>query len=178
MSLSTLGQAREGNSTSSSSIKTKKGFKLDPDRIVVGGGFGAQFGTVTYVELSPTVGYLVTDNWLAGIGGRYIYLEEKFASYSFKTNIYGGNLFTQYYFYLFEESFVAHAEYELLNLETAIGSEQRINISSVFVGGGYRAAIGESAYATILLLYNLNYDEVKSPYPDPVVFRINFGVGL
>jgi hypothetical protein len=165
-------QAREGNDFSTNKSK-KTGFRLDPDRIIVGGNIGAQFGDITYVELSPTVGYLITENWLGGLGGRYIYYEEKYAFTSFNTNIYGGGIFSQYYFL---ENFIAHAEYELLNLNDFNYPEKRTNVSSIFVGGGYRSMIGNSSFGSILLLYNLN-DDINSPYTNPVL-RISFGIGL
>jgi len=170
------GQARENGDSPkrTTPIQKSAGFKLDPDRIVIGGGFWAQFGTITLVEISPTVGYLITDNFLAGVGGRYIYYSERVTSaFTFKTNVYGGSVFTQYYFL---ENFIAHLEYEVLNLEDFSEPETRVNINSLFVGGGYRSMIGSNAFASILLLYNLN-DDLNSPYSNPVI-RFNFGFGL
>lgn len=153
------------------SAKKKKAFDLD--RVIVGGGFGLQFGTVTLVEVSPTIGYLITDNLLAGIGGRYIYYEENYLGSSYQTNIYGGNAFTQYFF---TENLLGHVEYEMLNLESGFAEANRINISSLFVGGGYRSSLGGNSFASILVLYNLN-DDINSPYTNPVI-RIGFGFGL
>ena len=62
-----------GNTFSQES-NTKKGF--DWDRIVIGGNLGAQFGNITIAEISPNIGYMVTDNLLSGIGGTYIYYKE------------------------------------------------------------------------------------------------------
>ncbi len=171
-------QAREFNSPKKTNSTTKKGFEFDPDNLVFGGNLGATFGDITYVEVSPTAGYLFKENWLVGLSARYIYFEDRSGLPFFpvyKTNIYGGGIFTQYFFL---ENFLAHAEYELLNLEdnTIINFGERINISSVFLGGGYRSSLGGSFYASILLLYNLN-DTPQSPYTNPVL-RIGFGVGL
>ena len=163
-------QAKEATDTYS---KKGKGFRLDPDRIVIGGGFGAQFGNVTLLELSPTVGYLVKENWLVGVGGRYIYFEEKTPFFTYKTNIYGANVFTQYFLF---ENFLAHVEYELLNTEDFYAPSKRTNISSFFVGGGYRSMIGANSFASFLLLYNLN-DDINSPYTNPII-RVSFGIGL
>jgi len=116
---------------------------------------------------------LLTDNWLAGIGARYIYFEERFAGFTYKTNIYGGALFSQYYFL---ESFLTHVEFESLSINNINNPEQRININSFFVGVGIRRQLGINSYASALLLYNLN-DDINSPYSNPV-FRINFAFGL
>jgi hypothetical protein len=170
------GQAREegGNPKRVSPVSENAGFKLDPDKIVVGGSFGILLGNITLIDISPTVGYLITDNLLLGVGGRYIYYSEKVTStFTFKTDVYGANIFAQYFFL---ENFIAHLEYELLNLEDFSRPESRVNIFSIFVGGGYRSMIGSNSFASILLLYNLN-DDINSPYTNPII-RINFGFGL
>lgn len=177
-SINLFSQAREFNSPKTKNKTEKKGFEFDPDNLVFGGNFGAAFGNVTIVEISPTVGYLFAENWLVGLSSRYIYFEDRrglpiFPVY--KTNIYGGGIFTQYYFL---ENFIAHAEYELLNLEdnSFFGTGERINISSVLVGGGYRSDLGGNSFVSILLLYNLN-ETTQSPYDNPIL-RVGFGIGL
>jgi len=42
-------------------------------RWLIGGGIGAQFGTITLVEVSPTIAYRVTDRFIPGIGLTYQY---------------------------------------------------------------------------------------------------------
>ncbi|MEQ8907632.1 MAG: hypothetical protein RIC95_00435 [Vicingaceae bacterium] len=164
-----FGQARELGSGKPPPPPTKKGF--DPDRMRYGGSFGGSFGDITFVELSPTAGYLLTDNWMAGIGGRYIYYEDKLFNY--RTNIYGGNIFNQYFFL---ENFLVHGEVEILNLDDRFRFDKRVNVTSVFVGGGYRSVLGDRAFANILLLYNLTED-INTPYTNPVI-RVGFGIGL
>lgn len=46
---------------------------FDWDKITVGGGLAVNFGSITYIDVSPTVGYYLTDNILAAVGGTYIY---------------------------------------------------------------------------------------------------------
>lgn len=169
-----LSQAREAGSARQPLNPTKKDNKFDPSRIVIGGGFGAQFGNITSLQLAPNIGYLFTDNLLAGVTGKYIYYQDK--DFNYETSMYGGGLFAQYYFL---ENFIAHAEYELLNLETfnAVNfSEERVNVNSIFVGGGYRSLMGGNSFVSIMLLYNLN-DDINSPYTNPIL-RIGFGIGL
>lgn len=180
ISLSTgiFAQAREFNSpkAKSKSNASSKKFEFDPDNLVFGGNLGATFGEITLVEVSPTVGYLFSENWLVGISTRYIYFEDRtFPSFTYKTNIYGGGVFSQYFFL---ENFIAHAEYELLNLEdnSRFGNGERINISSVFIGGGFRSDLGGNSFVSVLLLYNLN-ETTQSPYTNPVL-RVGFGIGL
>ncbi len=168
-----IAQAQEFNPPKQNP-KSKNNFKFDTDRLVFGGNFGASFGDITLVELAPTAGYLITDNYLVGVTAKYIYFEDRtFAPvFTYKTNIYGGGFFNQY---VIMDMFVLHAEYELLNLDSQI-RQKRINLSSVFVGGGYRSSLGGASFFNILLLYNLN-DGIESPYPNPLL-RVGFGIGL
>src|SRR5687767_2201721 len=74
--------------------KTQSQFKLDPSRITYGGNFGATFGTLTYVDVSPFIGYRMTDQWMAGIGVSYIYYRQRYTpSQVYETHLYGGRLF-------------------------------------------------------------------------------------
>lgn len=169
-------QAREEGVSSNSSKGTAKGSKsgFDMDNVVVGGGFGLQFGTITLVEVSPTVAYRFTDNFLTGIGGRYTYFEDNTTGLSFSTNIYGGSIFSQYFFL---DNFLAHTEYEILNLQVGFNENNRANVSSFFVGGGYRSPLGANSYATIIILYDLN-DDINSPYVSNPIIRFGFAIGL
>ena len=157
----------------SSSITDKKS-KFDWDKVVVGGGFGASFGTITNIDLSPSIGYKVKDFWLAGVGTRYVYFSDKRFNPAFTTNIYGGGPFTQLYFL---ESFLVHSEYEFLNVEQLDSFEERTFIQSWLVGGGYRSSIGGgNSFASFIVLFDLIQD-ANSPYTNPI-FRVNFGFGL
>ena len=144
------------------------------DRIVVGGSLGAQFGNLTVIQVAPNIGYQLTEEWIAGIGMRYYYLNDK--DFNYKTDIYGGSIFSQYYFL---ESFVAHGEVEMLNREVYYPGERefrRVNVTSVLVGGGVRLHAGGNTYFTILGLWNLN-ESFESPYVNPII-RAGIAVGL
>jgi hypothetical protein len=147
------------------------------DRVFIGGNLGLQFGDLTFVDISPLVGYRVTDQLAVGIGGTYIYYRYRDFYGEFKTNIYGGRLFGRYYF--IEELF-GHVEYEILNLERPddfnYNQLRRANITSIFVGGGYRQYIGERAALELMALYNLT-EEPYSPYSNPI-FRVGIVAGF
>ena len=139
------------------------------DRIFVGGGLGAQFGTLTAIEVSPLVGFQLSDRAQAGVSFTYRYYEDK--NFGFSTNTYGGGAFGRYF--LFENVF-AHAEYEALNGEwNTLGN--RYFIHSLFLGGGYMQRIGNS-FAGIMVLWNIN-DSAYNPYVNPVI-RATFGIGF
>ncbi len=170
VSLGLFSQARENNSRPSASKTSPKdkGFQLD--KVVIGGNLGAQFGDLTLVEVSPTIGYKLTENWLAGVGARYIYVKPRLFPSS---NIIGGAIFNQY---AIVEQVVLHAEFEYLSFENLNVPGERIDFYSPLVGAGYRSSIGGNSFASFLVLFNLN-DDINSPYNNPIL-RFNLGFGL
>jgi len=147
------------------------------DRLVFGGNFGLQFGDVTIVEISPNVGYLLEDWWLAGVGAKYIYIKYNYDNFNYKSNVYGGSVFNQFYIL---QSLIAHAELEVLNLDTyndildEVGD--RTTITNFYVGGGARLPAGGNSFFSILVLWNLN-ETRYSPYSNPLI-RIGLGIGF
>jgi hypothetical protein len=153
--------------------KDKVPFK---DRIYFGGNLGLQFGTQTYIDISPLVGYKITEKLSAGIGATYIYYSYKDRYFSYKTNIYGGRIFGRYFF---TDNLFAHTEVELINMELFDNVRYdyyRKNILSPLVGGGYIQRFSENSGVYIMLLLNLN-DSAESPYSNPII-RIGFNIGL
>ena len=142
-------------------------------RFFSGGNVGLNFGTVTYVDLSPIIGYKVTEKFSVGTGATYIYYSDNRNNYS--TNIYGGRLFSRY---LITENIFAHAEYELINFETLDFNQKlkRMNVPSLFVGGGYNARIAGNSFFNITVLWNV-LQSVYTPYSNPLI-RTGFTIGL
>ena len=144
------------------------------DHVFTGGNIGLQFGSQTIIELAPILGYKITDKFAMGVGFKYLYYKFKDSYYNYSTNIYGGSVFARH---TIVENLYAHAEVEVLNMEVPeLYRYTRKNVTSVFLGGGYRQMLGERASANILLLYNVN-ESVYSPYRNPVL-RIGFGIGI
>ncbi|PKP47132.1 MAG: hypothetical protein CVT95_06040, partial [Bacteroidetes bacterium HGW-Bacteroidetes-12] len=110
------------------------------DKVTIGGNFGATFGDIVYVELSPQIGYYLTENIVVGVGGNYVYYEEK--RINFSTSIYGGRVFGQYIFS--ELPFLAHVEGELINVPDF--NNTRLNIYNFYVGGGLKQQFGNNSY--------------------------------
>lgn len=152
------------------------------DKLVFGGGFGLQFGTITLVDLSPVVGYRVTERLETGIGISYKYYKVKDywydynsnRSYDLKSNIIGGSVYLRYNIL---KNVFAHTEFEQLqyrytqyyNTGTGLTTEKETaNISSVFIGGGYRQPISQNSYFFIMALWNLTESSL-SPYNNPVL---------
>ncbi len=166
----TLPAQVEGYTTAAPGIAPKtRGF--DWSKVRVGGNFSLQFGSITYIEVSPLAGYEVIENTFLGLGATYIYYNDRY--YAYETSIYGGRLFAQYFF---EDILVMlHGEYEILNMEL-YGFNQRLNVDNVYVGGGYAEPLGAKSYAVIMLLWNVTQNP-NSLYGNPVL-RVSFIGGL
>lgn len=150
----------------------KENFK---DRIFLGGNLGLQLGTITLIEISPLVGYKITDDLSAGLGFTYQYYKDTRFNPDYSTNIIGGRVFARYYIY---KDFFAHTEVEVLNYDAylSFNDKDNITITNVLVGGGYNQWISQRASVSIMILWNLNED-IYSLYSNPI-FRIGFNVGL
>ena len=149
------------------------------DRIFVGGGFGLSFGTITYVSLSPIVGYKITQRWAAGVGISYQYRNDKRFVPALTTNDYGGSLFTRY---LLIKNIFAEARYEVLNFEYLQSPSEtaRKNYDSFLLGGGFSQPLGKKASFVVSIMYNLLYDDLETPRPynSPLVVNVGVSAGL
>lgn len=173
------------------------------EKIFTGGSFGFQFGNYgTLVDLSPTIGYYISENFAIGTGISYKHyrLEDLYMfslaggdirSYDHVANILGTGLFLRYYFYSEDipmlNNVFGHLEYEFIKYEfneyrpnesytDVLKSRRTRDISSCFAGGGYRQFIGDRAFMFILILWNFN-ETIDSPYDNPV-FRIGLNFGI
>lgn len=143
------------------------------DRVYLGGNFGAQFGSVTFVDLSPLAGYMITPKLSAGVGVTYQYLKYRNFDQSFST--YGWRTFVRRNV---GRQFFVHGEFENINLEAfsnPSGTDTyRYWVPGLFVGGGLFQPIGNRGGFMISALYNLMYDDMRSPYNSPLVLRVGF----
>ena len=147
------------------------------NRFFTGGDFGLQFGSQTYIQIAPMVGYRVTEQFSTGVTAKYIYysIKDDNAGFDYKTNIYGGGIFTRYN--VLEEIFL-HAEFEALSMEVPI-SVYEINrriVSGLFLGAGYRQFIGDYSSLNLMILFDVIEDKY-SPYTNPQI-RIGIDFGL
>lgn len=150
----------------------KKEKKPLNERIYFGGNLGLQFGAVTFIDASPLVGYKFTDDFSAGIGLTYIYIQSK-NYYYYTTNIYGGRVFARYNIL---ENLFLYGEVEKLNGEWSPLHNGRFYVTSILAGAGYRQPIGDRASMNLIALWNFN-ESAYSPYTNPVIRGgITFGI--
>lgn len=147
------------------------------DRLFTGGDIGMQFGSQTYVQIAPLLGYRATPDFSLGITAKYIYynINDNYSNYHYETNTYGGGLFMRYNVM---EAVFLHAEYEALSLEVPVSPYEmnRRIVSGLFLGGGYRQFFGSYSSMNIMILFDVIEDQY-SPYQNPIL-RIGFDFGL
>jgi hypothetical protein len=179
LSISILGFSQDedsyvfGDNVSNNSVvksSDKKGF--DWDRVTIGGGLGMSFGSITYIEVSPSFGYYLTDNILAGIGGNYTYYSEEKTNFS--TSLYGGRVFGEYIFNSIPV--LAHVELEVINVESY--DNKRMNIVNPYIGGGIKQRLGGMSYIFILVLWNLNETKESLVLQSNPVIRGGIAIGM
>ncbi len=148
------------------------------------------FGTNTYVDVAPLVGYHVSDRLSVGLGPHYIFQSRKATPaypFSYQTHVFGLKSFARFALVtnaerylpinLFSDLFV-QVEYEGLSLEKAYyyapsyPDEGRFIYQAFLVGGGFTQRIGMFNSISLMVLWNLN-ESTRSPYSNPV-FRIGF----
>ena len=177
-----LGIGAQAQQNSADDGPPKKGSSFS-DQLVVGGGLNVGFSNGSFVlGASPQVGYKITDNWTAGIGGEFTYFSTAFEGQNFNTTVYGGNLFTRVFV---TPNIVANSEFRYINApiynEQDITSTTRTWIPMWLVGASYY--FETSARSGFLV--GANYDlinDVNSPYessfPYNPIITMGFVYGL
>jgi hypothetical protein len=147
------------------------------------------FGSSTYIDIAPMVGYHVLDRLALGLGPHYIYQSYNASPsvlYDYQTHSYGLKGFIRFSLItnaeewlpikLFSELF-AHFEYEGLSLEKAyyvppFTEEGRYMYHGILLGGGLSQRVGIHNSVTFTVLWDIN-ELTISPYTNPV-FRVGF----
>ena len=143
------------------------------DKVYFGGNLGLQFGTSTFIDVSPLVGYRITDKFSLGVGATYQYYHYRDRYYDLETNVYGGRLFGRY---LFTDYLFGQAEYEYLNLEAFDFYRRRVDVESLLAGVGYIQRLGGSSAIVGMILYNFT-ESAYTPYQNPII-RIGINIGF
>ncbi len=143
------------------------------DRMYFGGNFAMQFGTITFIDISPLAGAMITNKLSGGVGVSYQYFNDKRFSGG-NSSLYGGRTFMRYNIF---PNIFGHTEFEMLNFDLYnrnLDEFRREWVPSLFLGAGYFAPFGNRGGANFMILYNLLYDNRRSPYNEPYVIRVGF----
>jgi hypothetical protein len=159
----------------------KKEKKSSNNKVYFGGNFNLLFGTNTLIDISPIIGYRVTDDFSVGGGLIYNYYKRQINNnYSVSGTGYGGRAFLRYDIQadiLPNAKISPYVEYESLNYQFADSNGQKTPrewYGSLFAGAGLIQPIGRGSL-NIFILYNLTWDE-NSIYPTPFVYRMGFNL--
>lgn len=134
-----------------------------------GGNLGASIGNTTYIDISPLVGYRISEEFSIGTGLIFNYI----AGNGQSLTLYGARTLARYQ--VFNDLFL-QTEFELLRGSSGgVSSEWQ---SRLPVGGGWRTRMGGNSYFTIEVLYDLLYDDAESIYPSPLIVRAGGTIGF
>jgi len=158
------------------------GEQEDAPKFYIGGNLGLQFGTVTLIDVSPSVSYRFIPRFAIGIGGTYKYYRYNLLDTKIKRSYYGGRVFSRFYpqsesIEILNQLFL-HAEYEMLEMSLDANNSDTPNqqVESLFGGIGYQIPLGRYAYGDIYLLYDFK-QSAYSPYKNPLL-RVGVTIGL
>lgn len=158
--------------TSASQPAKKHGFKAS--RLFFGGDIGFIFGDYTNIELSPLIGYRLTDRLSIATQFKYSYTKSKYYDISFSD--YGLALSSSYNI---TKQIFAHVEYEYISIDSQLynlwglyTNQKRISFNNILVGGGYRTQIGDRSFANLMILWNIS-NNAYSVYNNPII-RMSF----
>ncbi|MGB0175605.1 MAG: hypothetical protein ACPF9D_00475, partial [Owenweeksia sp.] len=149
------------------------------DRVVFGGNASASFGNYTLIYVSPSVGYKVRENLIAG--GGFIYQYAKINQVydpnrgafveveGYENQVYGPKVFVNY----FPVDFLyVGTQFEYLNHDVAYYNPatnpatyylQNQWTPVLFLEGGYAQPLGNKGYVQLGLRFNVLHD-FDSPY--------------
>lgn len=168
------------------SAKPKSG-GFDPQKLVIGGGLGAGFGTgFMNAGIAPMVGYAITPNFLAGVSLGYQYSRFRDGNSFYNTTTNRNETYPLNYHlvspgvwmrYNLMGSFFLHAqfEYHLGNLRWTgpaqyaggTGKEKvkaNYTIPTLLIGAGYRMPISDRAGMYFGLYYDVLQNSTQSEY--------------
>lgn len=161
-----------------------KGF--DSRRLFVGGNLGLSFGDLTYVNVSPLVGYRFSDLFSAGVQINAQYESVRYTDLSDalykkeKYGVLGAGVFGR--IYPLSQLFI-HLQPEMNFIFGKVRyfdgtPEQKYHdhVVSFLAGGGYAIPAGSSA-VTLMILYDV-LQNPNSPYGNHPIFRAGVNVGF
>lgn len=165
----------------------KKGF--DASRLIIGGSLGLAFGDYTNINISPLVGYRISQFFGAGLAINAQYGSERFRDYYGNTgqrnqySIFGGGVWGRVYplDFLFIH---IQPEYNYVNLKSTYYDtdpktvvKENYGVASLLMGGGYTQPVGGRAAFSIMALYDVLQDS-RSPYQNGLILRVGASLGF
>jgi hypothetical protein len=159
-----IAQRTEPDFYSTQEEKPKREKQPLKERVVLGGNLGLAFGTNTFLQVAPQVGYRLTPNFMAGVGGGYTYY--KYGNFGAESlySISGWSRLN-----VFEGIFLC-TELESVNCTVydRYNRATRENVPLWLVGLGYASGSGDGLGVSMQLMFDLIGD-TRSPYANPLI---------
>jgi hypothetical protein len=146
------------------------------DRVTFGGNFQAWFGTHTFVNISPTIGFNVVENLNVGVGAIYNYTSLDFGpAGKYSQSIFGSHTYARY---VIRGTYFAQVQYDRLRQPDLFSyvPGKKIWVDYFLVGGGIRRELGDHAALILSVMFNLTQHPL-SVYPNPLV-QVGIVAGL
>ncbi|MDR2908084.1 MAG: hypothetical protein LBU91_08875 [Bacteroidales bacterium] len=161
---------------SKQSIQDNSDHTFKKENLRFGGSFGASFGAITSIDVSPSVGYQFYPRFQAGLGLTYNYYATDSYAGRFSMNIYGVSPYAE--FMIIKRFLLLRAEYGLMNYNTNFSTidVKREWVPYPLVGAGIFLPMGQTGGISALIMWNLNETD-KTLYTNPIL-RIGFSFGL
>lgn len=146
------------------------------NRWTFGGGLGVGFGSNSYfnLQVSPRVGYKITDQLEGGIIGNVSWQSSDY----YKSTMFGVGPFVNYYF---ARSFFIGAnlqQYFINSKEKFTGYKFDTDETALYLGGGYMQSVGNNAFVQFGIMYNVLWKERSSIFSSGFIPSVGFVVGL
>lgn len=146
------------------------------NRWTFGGGLGLGFGSNSYfnLQVSPRVGYKITDQLEGGLIGNVSWQTSDF----YKSTMFGVGPFANYYF---ARSFFVGAnlqQYFINSTEKYNNYKYSTDETALYLGGGYMQSMGNNAFMQLGIMYNVLWKENNSIFSTGFVPTVGFVVGL
>jgi hypothetical protein len=142
------------------------------NHVSLGGGFGLQFGDITYVTLSPLFNYHILDDVEIGIGPMYQYLNIYYLGDNYSSTTYGGRISASIYLPGKLANVFLHGEYDVLNVPDVysfISNVTRATIGFPLAGIGLKRPITDKSSYYLLFSYNFNNTPLAPYFSNPVI---------
>ncbi len=144
------------------------------EKLTYGGNFQLQFGTFTFIYLSPTIGYSPFEQFNFGVGLIYNYISLDYGAPYGKVSqsIFGGHSYARYFV---TDNVFLQAQYDLLRQPDIYATKRDAKtwVKYLMVGGGFRQPIGDKAALSSSILYNLTPSDL-SIYPSRIIIQFGF----
>jgi hypothetical protein len=135
------------------------------ERLIFGGGLGVSFFNGWNINVTPSVGYKITDRLHAGVGLDYYYGSFKYNSQAKQSfSVVGPKVFGVYYVIpeLSIQTELIHYTITQSQVINGIKSKFKTDQDSWLVGAGYTSRFGNRGGVRLELFYDVLYDETNS----------------